>query len=210
MVEVEGHWLPPEHSTVYHGQTRGPDGTVWVYRRLHTGAGLHVEVHLDNPDGVVIQRSVVAHLAEAASVVHELRDLVSRRGIGAISGEIAPLAARGSVVVHASGWQRYQTGYGRLDEGAQTRLCSRIWALPGRHRVVASFVPDRADCPSVPSSADGVDIVIEPYSTIDVRLRMWPGNDPVRGRRWVHQCRVAGVPFLRSKSRKAPVLGAST
>lgn len=205
MVKVAQQWLPADPVAVYHGQSRGPDGTVWVYPRLHTGGGLVVEVHLDRPDGVVIWRSPVAHRAEAASVVQELRDLVSRQGVDAVEREIAALAPRGSVVVHHRPWERYRTGYARLDQGAETPLCSRIWALPGRHCVVAAWGPRSLDRPSVPESAAAMDIIIEPHETIHVRLRSWPGDDLVPGRRLVHQCPVPGVPLLGSSSHRAPL-----
>ncbi len=202
MVDVVGQWMPVQYDSVYHGKSQGSDGTVWVYPRVHSSGGPFVEVHLDSPDGRTIRRSAVSHLAEAATVVQHLRDLAARHGVAAIPPDIDPLVPRGSVVVHASSWDRYRTGYARLNDGAETRLCARLWAGPGRHRIAAGWVSHRLDDRSVPASADEMDIVIEPDAIIDVRLRMWPGDDLVRGRRLVHSCQTPGVPLVSTTARR--------
>lgn len=145
---------------------------MWVFPRVHTGAGLHVEVHRGAADGPLIRRIAVTHVHEASETVEQLRDTMLRQGLGAVSGEIEPLVPRGSVIVHA---ERPKTlkPVAVLGRSPATFLCARLWVVPGAYHLATAFVSDKLATPPDPrvSRTHGeasMDVSVAAYETVEV------------------------------------------
>jgi hypothetical protein len=133
VAEPDGRWLPSSHVSIYDGRADGEGGSVWVYGRVHSRAGLHVEAHHHAPDGPLLRRTAVSHAGEAVELVDRLRTAMVRRGVEAVRGEVEPLVTRGQLIVHGVR-DKYSSRSVVLDDGLPALMCAEFWLAPGVHR----------------------------------------------------------------------------
>jgi hypothetical protein len=207
MGDIDGRWYPSSSRSIYHGRADGDGGSVWVYPRVHSRAGLFVEVHQHAPDGPLLRRTAASHETEAAATVDALRTAMVRRGVDAVKGEVEPLVTRGCLLVHGAAQRgKHAADVVAVDGGPEIWLCIWIWVPLGTHHLTAARGSTIGSGPLAGlirrATLTEADVTIEDPSTVELfistfRHRVRTGHPRFH---WPCRLHIASNPSLSHRS----------